>query len=490
MARSFIPGGPEMKTLIGSTLLISISFLGAASLEAANHYIRAGATGNGTGDDWTNACPGFTGACAPSAMVRGDTYYVADGNYGPVTFNRATSGTLVITIKKATEAAHGTNSGWTSNYGDGQATFNSPVTFSSSYWTLDGATRNENNWFDTAAYGFHISNNANAAQRQIILGSPLSNLTVKYTWVQGRAGSYSGNERRIAIDCETGGISTNLLFHRMLVTDSNQHWFIRNTNTTTIEYSAADRLSGNDALHGNSVNLYFTAENSIIRFNQWRDIGSPGWSGVTNIISIADGRNSSTKPNTWIYGNLAYRFSGGDGAFGFLGNSANGGNCTNCRVYNNTLVDGNMQFNGGWGIQFPDGTGNIARNNLFMSGTRGRSAGDTPSINLGSGAINSHHAYGTGGNGSGSNVQNYVPISIFRSYADDDYNLTGPTSPGFPITESAPDGGPLNVDMFGCIRGADGTWDRGALEYPSCVGTTGGGGAIQPPPPPTNLRVN
>lgn len=475
-----------MKKTIFALLLLAIHFLGSLSAEAANHYIRAGATGSGTGDDWTNACTGFTGACAPSTMVRGDTYYVADGSYGSVTFNRATSGTLVITIKKATVADHGTESGWTSNYGDGQAIFNSPVTFSSSYWTVDGATRNESNWFNTAAYGFQISNNANAAPRQIIFGSPLSNLTIKYTSVQGRTGPFGANERRMAIDCATEGTSTNLLFHRMLVTDSNQHWFIRNTNRAIIEYSAADRLSGNDAYHGNSINLYFTAENSIIRFNQWRDIGSPGWSGVTNIISIADEHGSSTKPNTWIYGNLAYRFSGGDGAFGFLGNSNNGGNCTNCRVYNNTLVDGNMQFNGGWGIQFPDGTGNITRNNLFMSGTRGRSAGDTPSLDLGSGATNSHQAYGTGGNGSGSNAQNNVPLSIFMSYANDNYNLTGPTVAGIPITENAPDGGRLNIDMFGCIRGADGLWDRGALEYPSCVG----GAAAQPPPSPTNLVVN
>ncbi|MBS0150540.1 MAG: hypothetical protein JSR31_06330 [Nitrospira sp.] len=475
-----------MRTLIVSALLFSMPFLNTASIEAANHYIRADATGNGTGNDWTNACTGFTGACAPSTMVRGDTYYIADGSYGSVTFNSATSGTLVITIKKATVANHGTESGWTSNYGDGQAIFNSPVTFSSSYWTLDGSTRNESSWFNTTAYGFQISNNANAAQRQIIFGSPLSNLVVKYTWVQGRTGSYSGAERRYAIDCETSGTSTNLLFHRMLVTDSNQHWFIRNTNRATIEYSAADRMTGDDTNHGNSINLYYSAENSIIRFNQWRDIGSPGWSGVTNIISIADALNSSTKPNTWIYGNLAYRFSGGDGAFGFLGNSVNGGNCTNCRVYNNTLVDGNMQFNGGWGIQFPQGTGNIAHNNLFMSGTRGRSAGDTPSLDLGSGAINSHQAYGTGGNGSGSSAQNNVPLSIFVSYTNDNYNLTGPTAAGIAITENAPDGGLLNVDMFGCIRGADGLWDRGALEYPSCVGSS----AAQAPPAPTNLIVN
>src|SRR5438874_2331435 len=46
---------------------------------AANHYVRAGAAGSG--DDWTNACGDLTGACSPSSMIRGDTYYVAGGAY-------------------------------------------------------------------------------------------------------------------------------------------------------------------------------------------------------------------------------------------------------------------------------------------------------------------------------------------------------------------------------------------------------------------------
>ena len=46
-------------------------------VQAANHYVRAGATGSADGTDWTNA---FTDL--PATLTRGDTYFVADGTYG------------------------------------------------------------------------------------------------------------------------------------------------------------------------------------------------------------------------------------------------------------------------------------------------------------------------------------------------------------------------------------------------------------------------
>ena len=84
---------------------------------AADHYVRAGATGNASGSDWTNACADFTGSCAVASLVRGEVYYVATGTYGSRTFNTAESGTLVITIKGATVADHGTDAGWQPSFG-------------------------------------------------------------------------------------------------------------------------------------------------------------------------------------------------------------------------------------------------------------------------------------------------------------------------------------------------------------------------------------
>src|SRR5216110_695877 len=75
---------------------------------AANHYVRAAATGNGSGSDWTNAYTKL-----PVSLVRGDTYCVAGGTYLELhDFNDTESGTSVITVKAATIGDHGTNTGW------------------------------------------------------------------------------------------------------------------------------------------------------------------------------------------------------------------------------------------------------------------------------------------------------------------------------------------------------------------------------------------
>src|SRR5262245_59157235 len=85
---------------------------------ATTRYVRLGAGGANTGLDWTNP---FTSL--PSSLTRGFTYFLADGSYPGYTFDDAASGTSVITLKKATVAEHGTNTGWSDAFGDGQAIF-------------------------------------------------------------------------------------------------------------------------------------------------------------------------------------------------------------------------------------------------------------------------------------------------------------------------------------------------------------------------------
>src|SRR5438034_5915431 len=97
------------KTLV-PCFVILVSFWA----NAADHYICSAARGTGDGSSWTNACTGFSGSCAAGSLVRGDTYWVAAGNYGSPSFDTPASGTSVITIKAATDANHGSSStGWT-----------------------------------------------------------------------------------------------------------------------------------------------------------------------------------------------------------------------------------------------------------------------------------------------------------------------------------------------------------------------------------------
>ena len=126
-----------------ATALVVTLLFAAGAAHSADRYIRQGATGAGNGSDWTNA---FTDL--PTSWVRGDTYWIADGTYSARTLNTPVNGTAVITIKKATAASHGTSTGWSAAFGDGQAVINGAVVITTSYWTFDGTSRNENNWKD------------------------------------------------------------------------------------------------------------------------------------------------------------------------------------------------------------------------------------------------------------------------------------------------------------------------------------------------------
>src|ERR1039458_6928605 len=127
---------------------------------AASHYVCSGATGAGDGSSWTNAYTDFgtgSGKVNPSSLVRGDTYFVAAGNYtsGGVNFNTPDSGTSVITIQAATDANNGGGAGWT-NGGtgtchQGQAVFTANVSFTTDNWVFNGVYRQSStgsHWLD------------------------------------------------------------------------------------------------------------------------------------------------------------------------------------------------------------------------------------------------------------------------------------------------------------------------------------------------------
>src|SRR5687768_17254029 len=61
---------------------VALCLFAASAALAADRYVRQGATGSGNGSDWTNAYTSL-----PASLVRGDTYYVADGTYAGYTFD-------------------------------------------------------------------------------------------------------------------------------------------------------------------------------------------------------------------------------------------------------------------------------------------------------------------------------------------------------------------------------------------------------------------
>ncbi len=404
----------------------------------STYYIRSGATGNGS--DWTNALNAL-----PATLVRGATYYIADGSYGAYTFDDPVSGTQLITIKKATIAGHGIATGWLNTYGDGQAVFTA-LEFTSSNWLFDGQTRNESDWFDKTAYGFSVEHNSEWASVFIAkYGVRTDNVTLKYTYILALVGNLSPaatNRYCISTDNNTGEgagsiIGTGHVFSRVFCDGGTQHWFVRNSEAPVIEYSASDRITGDSGHHGENINLYYTGDNSIIRYNKFRNSfmgqGSTPAGGGTAIIAIAYTGGHQ------IYGNTVYNYQAGNGVIG-------GGFPTlgNIKIHNNTFVNNPY---GAPGISLGSGTGNDVYNNLWIN------TAQTPDI---AGATHNYNGFSGSASLGEANQQLNIPTSIFTNYAGNDFTLKTNTIAGTPLPA------PYNIDPLGRIRA---TWSRGAYEY-------------------------
>jgi hypothetical protein len=413
---------------------------------AASHYVRSGASGSGSGADWTNAYPSL-----PASLIRGDIYYIAAGTYPAHTFKDPISGTTPITIKKATVSEHGTETGWQAAYGSGQAVFGN-FAISTSNYVIDGSYRNESDWFDSAAYGFSIG--TNTSQQQINIqnyGNAPDNVTIKYAYVPGWSAALPSTTQAIAAirvdDYDGGSTSTGLVFSHMYVSNANNVWLLRTTNGAIVEYSASSGAKGNAANHGEIINLYYSGNNAIVRYNILKDAYIGGGGTALVAITYADGLQ--------FYGNIAYNFQVGDASVGFDGYTS-----SHNRIYNNTFITGGQGGNAGmrWGA----GTDNLTYNNLF--------------INCTAVAIEGTHDY-NGFSDSDSrgeaHAQINVPTSIFANYNSHDYRLVAGTSPGTSLAS------PFNVDRSGLMRGADGVWDRGAFEFAKSSAL----------PAPQNLRI-
>jgi hypothetical protein len=431
-----------------ATLVVTAVLVSANPLEAANHYIRQGATGNGSGSDWGNACPGFSGSCAPSAMVRGDTYYVANGSYGGLTLNAPTSGTSVITIRKAIIADHGTSTGWSDSYGNGTATFGD-LTVATQYWLVDGQVRNESSaWTAPSGYGFR----ALSIQADSLSGQNASNSTFDYVDI---GPSYTTS-------FQSGwGYPLRFVYSQHDITIS--HCALHNGVGALFQGAGADNITfeycnigpgwGKEALRGGNGSA---SSGWTVRYNRFWNASQKdpddSTSGIT--AEIASWDHSDSCSGWAIYGNWFFnQFTAGRNAVVVVGGNGSswvGSGCNGTVVYNNTFAG--IADSSAFGASvILNGSSTIARNNLFYSSATASISAGTLSNNIVAGS------------------------SPFVDYNNRDFRLSGPTAAGIALPA------PYNVDPLGSIRGGGGVWDVGAYEY--------GSGGVAPPAAPTNVTI-
>jgi hypothetical protein len=399
------------------------------------HYIREGGTASMAG---TGACVGWAlnEACddLPEVLVRGDVYLVAEGSYAGRDLTTAADGTIPITIEKACGTDHGTDRGWSSDLGDGQASFGE-LRFGSDHWLIDGSLRGAD-WGDTASYGFRVS--GLSASTAAFPGVCASHLTFQFVDVGGPPGTvYTGGEPGEAI--YVGGFDE--LCTDLTVRSANLHNIrsyalmqLAGLDGGLIERTRLQHAWGKEAIRGQ-----IAARNLVIRHNQFLDAcgntGRPG-EGCTAEIALWDGSAGQFDGNR-IYGNWFLRTrdenSGGTIVVGGNGTSWAGAPATNTEVYNNTIAG--IAGSGVGGLILVNGDGNMCRNNLWWDAVGAGCSVATSSDNV------------------------VAEADPFIAYSMGDLHLAAPTAGGTALAS------PYDIDQDGQTRGTDGVWDVGAYEF-------------------------
>lgn len=404
----------------------------------ADKYLRASATGAGTGANWTDAYTTIT--AAETGTTRGETCYVAAGSYGSCTFDTIMSGTTLITFRKATVASHGTSTGWSDSYASGQAVFQSSLVFATGHWLFDGVYRDDNDWFSGTGYGFVINDNDNV-QIEGRGNYNVTNINIHYTYLKGintspGSGGDIGRRGIYLQQFDPVGYYPNWTISHCFFQYGNVPIHARAAYGMTIEYTAfADNWSTQPNNHGENLSAYEANNHDfIIRFNKSRNmIGTAAWAV-----------NNTTANNWKVYGNVYEDCEFGDGFIGWQGGSQSG-----ITIYNETIIRPQS-----YTLMCGLGSGNTIQNCIFMMGSLGAPSfqGTTPSYNTYSGS------------GSGANAQTSFSTANFVNYAGGDYRLVNDTAAG--LTLSAP----YNTDITGATRTEP--FSRGAYEYDGAPGDT------------------
>lgn len=390
------------------------------------HYVRSGAAGASTGADWNNAWTQL-----PATLIRGDTYYLADGNYNGTTFDEVASGNLTVTIKKAVASGdHGTSVGWQNSFGVGQAVFTSQVSFTTPYWIFDGQVGGgPGNWTgNVTPFGFKVLQNDGSGVAVISVTG--SNVVLRHVEAVG-----NGPDGAPAPGFGNDGIQVT-------------------GDGLTVSYASLHDL-GRCPVYGRANNLLFeflTTGKFESYSSEHAEIASMGGteSGLQSNITFRNSLFTDVEgtgglmfdgSNFYVYGNVFYHAPGATwnwgGGNGLIGAKDSGATLNNVNIHNNTFFETGSNVYGFY--LTPAQT--HASNNLYYGDV---GLGVTPT--------------GTGDVATSA-------VGLFKNAASLDFTLTSQLLGG------ANAGSPYNIDPLGNART---TWSAGAYEF---------GGSIPTPTP-------
>jgi hypothetical protein len=224
--------------------------------------------------------------------------------------------------------------------------------------------------------------------------------------------------------------------------------------------------------HGEPWAAYATSH-VVFRWNVIED-----GCGTGQLVLKFVNANSPAIEDWKIYGNIFFRTR-----LNPWGRTGGGGSVIDCyasddsklidiKFHNNTIYE---QGGGRCGVYLSHGTGCEAYNNLFYNcWTDGEGYGNPHMYNTTLHLVPDYNtylvtdlflAYRAASHGAHDFIDSSLASDPYTDPQTYDFTMTKPTTAG--VTLSAP----YNVDMYGITRGADATWDRGAIEYGSGVGS-------------------
>lgn len=469
-----------MKQILAVLLLASCSWAVTNCDGAGNCYVRAGATGTNSGADWTNACPSLTTtACSvtTSRPATPITIWVATGTYGSTTFSASANGTNVLTIKGATVAAHGTNTGWVNTMsvdktdGGAQATFGSSINITGNFITVDGSAGNLTN--DKTAYGFALLTAVACPNGPSVSIQCSSQHNTAMHIAVDSCGAITSSVNQHAF--QVGGGSCNpdgtaITVSHNYMADANEAIDWANFTNSEISYNYMEKAWSNSNNHGDVIGVTDGngGRNSgmVMKYNVFSNCWGGGSNGTGAVVMLGPAPEINVANNWEIYGNIFQNCPATNGLI------TSGGNFTisNTGIYNNTSFNSSRFY---WGCDVGGGSvctaasGNVVENNLIVNA-------DGTMTNNGGAALTTDYntcASVTSACPTQTHGQTYADATgtlTFNSPSTGDFSLlNNPTATGGTgiVQVGLANVDSVTVDRTGTSYAGTNGWARGALVF-------------------------
>jgi len=453
---------------------------------AANVSVGPVATGAGDGSDWSNIAP-----WSSVPLVRGNVYFLQSGTYGSKVLDTAVAGSTYVSIKKATASAHGAEAGWLDSYGTGTADFGggASLTITTSYWDIDGVTGGgPGSW--QSGHGITFNNAAgNAIDWISIPADPVSNLNLRHcSFTQTGDPTQNATFANVVNQVGSSGLNDSVFEYLYVNNISGLPFFFRFGSGDVFQYNYIGTVCGASSFDVNQhceVMVHWGMSDVQFRYNYVEHTPSSG--GLVKNDAV-HGDPGHVSDRFRIYGNV---FEGRQDGIPIV---CNDGQCANWTIINNTfhdIVGGPFSNGGAYAI-----TNLVAYNNIVFNAWGmiaffapyswySRLNGSPNNTSCQTGADASQNVCTNCVSGCDTVTETLDPFVSSAGHALEDFRLAGPITewPGMDVCASIVtcDGqSRYDIDAFGNRRGADGTWDRGALELcsdaTSCAGPDAGAG--------------